>query len=801
MVVLTPFRFQHGLQRNVNACFLSIVAFVCCVVSVQQLLSQQVKPATKTPTTKALLYNAAPAPISVPPIAPSGEDVLSFVNPLIGTGGHGHTYPGATVPFGMVQLSPDNGTEGWDWCSGYHYSDSTIVGFSHLHLSGTGIGDLLDISLMPTVKSINLVKPLKARKQADWTAKFSHNNETASPAYYRVKFTEPRTPKATTSASIIAELTANQWAGVHKYTFSGVTVATIVLDLTFAINWDKTSDALLQIQNDHLLTGYRYSKGWARKQWTHFAIEFSKPFFERVGTEDSTTLQPDFAALTGAQTKAMFRFKVASGEAITVKVALSSSSVEGALQGLKTVQTKSFEQVKQSSEALWRQELSKIQITTLNKDDKTNFYTALYHSFLAPVTHSDLNGEYKAPNNEVAVAKSFHRYDTFSLWDTFRAVHPLFTILQPARVPDMIQSLLAHYQELGMLPVWSFVGNETKTMTGYHAVPVIVDAYLKGFRGFNADTAYAAMKAAAMQDTLPVNLYREYGFVPHDKDGFSVTKTLEYAYDDWCIAQMAQALGKKSDYTEFMKRSQNYRHVFDRMIKFVRARMSDSSWKEPFNPKLTEAKTEFEFTEGNAWQYSWFAPHDMEGLMKVHGGLERFVRKLDSLFNESSDLGGGKFIPPDVSGLIGQYAHGNEPCHHIAYLYAAAGAPHKTQERVRQIIRTFYKARPDGLCGNDDCGQMSAWLIFSMLGFYPLNPAGGVYAIGTPLVKSAVLSVGKGKIFKISAPNLSEKNLYIKSAMLNGKPLAEPSLSHNALTAGGELVLEMSDTPQALWKN
>lgn len=734
------------------------------------------------------------------------NDVLQYVNPFIGTGGHGHTYPGATVPFGMVQLSPDNGTDGWDWCSGYHASDSIIVGFSHTHISGTGIGDLLDVSIMPMLGVPNLLRREKDsassktrinRKAVDWAAQYTHANETASPGYYRVLL---KPLLAAPSTRITAELTVNQWAGVHKYSFANATMATIVIDLSFAVNWDKTTDALIQVQNNRILTGYRFSEGWARKQTVYFALEFSKPFVERVGTDDTIALQRDFAALTGVNTRAYFRFPISAGEPLIVKVGISSASVEGALQSLKTVQPKTFEQVRDNAEQLWRQELSKINVSTLTHDDRVIFYTALYHSFLAPVLHSDVLGEYKTPAHDVATAKNYQRYDTFSLWDTFRAVHPLFTLVQQSRVNDMIQSMLAHYREFGVLPVWSFVGNETKTMTGYHAVPVIVDAYLKGFRAFHPDTAFAAIKASAEHDTLPVNLYRRYGFVPHDKDGFSVTKTLEYAYDDWCVLQMARALGNKDDSATFAKRAQNYRNVFDPDTRFARPRLADRTWKEPFDPRETQARFEFEFAEGNAWQYSWFVPHDLDGLVKVHGGRDRFLRMLDSLFNQQDTLTGDD-RPIDVSGLIGQYAHGNEPCHHIPYLYAAIGEPSRTQARVRQIIRTFYKPTREGLCGNDDCGQMSAWLVFSMLGFYPLNPVGGEYVIGAPLVRSATLTTSpKNKPFRITATNLSERNLYVKSATLNGKPLQKPILRHADILAGGELVFEMSDQPSMLWK-
>lgn len=714
-------------------------------------------------------------------------DILNYVLPRIGTDGKGHTYPGATVPFGMVQLSPDNGSDGWNFTSGYHASDSVITGFSHTHFSGTGMGDLMDIRLMPTIKKIYLPSA-NNRKKPIWAASFPRQQEHCSPGYYRVQFPEQK---------ITVELTANQWAGVHKYQFSGGTVASVVLDLHQSFFGDSTTNGLLQVQNEYLLTGYRYSAGWAAKQWVYFAIEFSKPMFERTGMEDNTTEHSDFAALTGKSIKALFKFRQPQ-EPLIVKVGISSASQEGALQSLKTVQGKTFEQVKQQAEQLWRTELSKIEFQGIQPRDKELFYTALYHSLLSPVQHSDLNGEYKSPNHDIATARNYRRYDFFPLWHNYRASFPLLTIIQPGRINDIIQSLLAHYKEYGMLPVWSFAGNETNAMMGYAAVSLMYDAYQKGFRRFNVDTAYKAMVDAALQDTLAQNEYAEYGFVPAEKDDWSVTKTLEFAYYDWCIAQMAKVLQKKDDIPLFTKRSLYYRNVFDRMAKFVRPRRKDSSWVKPFNPKQYNAGPYTPFAKANSWLYSWFAPHDVEGLIRLFGGQERFVRKLDSLFSERYTPA-DSILPKELGGIMGLYAHNVEPAHHIPYLYALAGAPHKTQERVRQIIRTLYKPTADGLCGNDTGGQISAWLVLSMMGFYPVNPASGMYVIGTPMSKSLSIQVNKGKTFRINAPGLSEKNLYIASATLNGKPLLSPTLSHADLMNGGELFLEMKDTPQSFW--
>ncbi len=743
-------------------------------------------------------------------------DILRFVNPFIGTSGHGHTYPGATAPFGMIQLSPDNGVEAWDWCGGYNYNDSIIAGFSHTHFSGTGIGDLLDISIMPVnvdalesrpnLASVRWVggkdvakegtRQEGARRLTDWSAQFSHADETATAGYYRVKFAEKTFSKLSPASGIIAELTASELVGVHRYTFPNSMNAGIVMDLGFAVNWDNTTKAALHLRSKTIVSGHRFSAGWARAQRVFFAMEFSRVFAKTTQTPDSTCI--------------LFAFTNQSLAPITVKVALSSVSEEGALAALDEVRGKSFDHIREETQNAWRKELSKIQISSASEDDKTMFTTALYHSFLAPVRFSDAKGEYQesrfnfiftAPETKHFPQKRVNaiRYDLFSLWDTFRAVHPLFTLVQQERVPAMMRSMLDHYTSFGVLPVWSFWGTETKTMTGYNAVPVLADAIRKGFLP-KSETAQAfrAMKASANEDTLCVNVYRKYGFVPHDNDGFSVTKTLEYAFADWCIAETAQMLGKKDDEQEFRKRSQHWQNIADKDARFMRGKLSNGAWKLPFDPLHSEHGFDAEYTEGNAWHYAWFVPHDVGGLVEAYGGKQAFVRKLDTLFTLQQAVSGTN-ASADISGLIGQYAHGNEPSHHIAHLYTLAGNPSRTQERTRQIIRTLYKPHPDGLCGNDDCGQMSAWLVWNMMGLYPVNPASGQYTITSPIVESAQIQVGKGKIFAISAKGVSEKKKYIAAARLNGKPLLKPFVSHSEMMRGGKLELTMSEERGGLW--
>lgn len=701
------------------------------------------------------------------------QQYTKYVNPFIGTGGHGHTYPGATVPFGMVQLSPDNGTQGWDWCSGYHYSDSVIAGFSHTHLSGTGIGDLADISVMPTV---TLLDTNKIR------AKFSHANEKATPGYYSVLLDDSK---------IKVELTASKNVGWHRYTFPAAEVATIRFDLGFAINWDAPVETYIKIENDSTVVGYRKSKGWSSDQWVYFAARLNKKVIGFAMAKNGVS--SGYKTERGKDIKASLIFKTQDKEQVLMKVAISSANIEGAVKALEAEKGWDFDGTQKKAEQAWEKELSKIAVQG-SDNDKTIFYTALYHAYCAPTTFSDLNGNYKGPNGQVNNAKGFTNYTTFSLWDTFRAANPLYTITQPERVPDFINSFLAFYDQSGLLPVWPLVGSETNCMTGYHAVPVIADAILKGFGGFDKEKAFEAMKKSSMQNIRGTDAYRQYKYLPQDKHGWSVTITLEYAYDDWCIAQVAKKLGKTEDYKTYMERAGYYANLFDKSTGFMRARTSDGKWIPNFDPYYSEHDERGQYIEGNAWQHSWFVPQDPQGLIKLFGSKAAFTAKLDSLFTVSSEMT-GENKSPDVSGFIGQYAHGNEPSHHIAYLYNYAGQPWKSQQRVREILTTMYSNKPDGLSGNEDCGQMSAWYAMSAMGIYPVNPASGVYVFGSPVLNSSKITVPGGKSFTIKTVNNSKENIYIQSVTLNGKPYTKTFITHKDLLKGGTLVFTMGKTP------
>lgn len=694
---------------------------------------------------------------------------LKYVDPFIGTADHGHVYPGATVPFGMVQLSPDNGTAGWDWCSGYNWADSIIIGFSHTHLSGTGIGDLLDISMMPTNGPVDFSVQLPPRSSS-YAAPFSHENEEASPGYYSVILDN----------GIKVELTAGERFGFHKYTFPKEGSSNIMLDLGFALNWDRPVKTQITIVDDTHITGYRYSTGWAKDQRVFFAAEFSKPFTNVIAA-DSTAIKKEKHA-EGQKLRSLFNFE--NENEIQVKVAISTANIEGALKALEAVSSWDFKTHQSNAEKLWERELSKIEVTTDNEALKRTFYTSLYRTCLAPTILEDANGFYKGADGEVHSSDGFSRYGLFSLWDTFRAANPLYTITQPDRIDDFIASMLAHYDEYGLLPVWDLLANETNTMTGYHAVPVIVDAFLKGHKNYDVEKAYEAVKKSSMQNIRATDLYRKHDYIPHDKAGQSVTRTLEYAFDDWCIAQMAQALGYEDDFKEYTRRSQFYKNLFNNETGFMRAKLEDGSWKVPFDPQYSSHDFDVaEYTEGNAWQHSWFVPHAVEDLIQLHGGNEAFVQKLDGLFTADSEIK-GDFASSDISGLIGQYAHGNEPSHHIAYMYNYADRFDKTQDRVREIINTQYNDTPNGLCGNEDCGQMSAWYVFSSIGMYPMNPSNGKYDLGLCFFDKVKINLQNGNTFIIVNEN-PEKNA--TNVSFNGQPIQNKWISHEQLMTGGTL--------------
>ena len=703
------------------------------------------------------------------------QQAVDYVNPFIGTAAHGHTYPGATLPFGMVQLSPDNGTSGWDWCSGYNYSDSLIQGFSHTHLSGTGIGDLCDISVLPMVNRVPSIEKIKSR--------FSHQDELASPGYYAVQLKD---------FNVHAELTTTLRCGFHRYTFPQSNNAIIRFDLGFAINWDAPVDCYFSKINDTTFVGYRFSKGWADNQKVFFAVRLNKPVKAVILFADS--LQVNGKEAKGKEVKANLQFATVADEKVLMKVGLSFANIEGAMEALKEIKDWNFDAVKKRAAEIWEKELSKVQITSKDLAFKQTFYTALYHSNLAPNRFDDALGNYKGVKGTIQKGKNI--YTDESLWDTFRANNPLFTLLQADRVPHIINSFLAFYDQYGLLPVWDLEFNETNCMTGYNAVPIVADAILKGIGGFDEQKAFNAMKASANQDIRGTNFYRQYGYLPQDKEIESVTITLEYAYDDWCIAQVAKKLNHMDDFNTFNKRGQSWKNVFDSTVGFARPKNSDGQWVASFNPYNQKTDGRNAYTEGNAWQHSWFVPQDIYGLIQQFGTKDRFVKKLDSLFTVSSTKGDQ---PDDVSGLIGQYAQGNEPSHHIAYLYNYAGLPEKTADRVREICTTLYTNKTDGLCGNEDCGQMSAWYVFSSIGFYPVNSASGEYVIGVPSADKAVLQLANGKTFSVVAKYLSKENKYIREVKLNGHDYTKSYITHATILKGGTLEISMGTIPGSRW--
>lgn len=712
---------------------------------------------------------------------------VSHVNPFLGTGGHGHTYPGATVPFGMLQVSPDNGVSSWDWCSGYHYSDSIVAGFSHLHLSGTGIGDLTDILFMPTNKKVDLTVKTTSRDQLPYKSAYSHANEKATPGYYQVYLEDPK---------INVELTSTQRTAFHKYTFAKKDKQAVVIDLGFAVNWDKALKTALTIEDKYTISGYRFSTGWAKNQKVFFVAKFSKPISESTLTANQKIISG--AASEGEHTTAQLFFDENNNNELQVKVALSSVSIANAKDNLEA-ENFNFENVKSKATTTWNTSLNKITVETPVDSLKTIFYTAMYHTQLAPVTYSDKNGQFRKENDEIVTAKNYTAYSSLSLWDTFRAENPLLTLVAPDKVSDLVNSMLAYYDTKKILPVWTLYANETNTMTGYHSIPVIVDAYQKGIRGFDAEKAFSAMKTTMMQDERGLNLYKQYGFIPYNLLDESVTITLEYAYDDWCVAQMAKALGKNEDYQFFLNRSKAYQHLFDPKTGFMRGKSSDGkSWNEPFDAKHSNHREHTDYTEGNAWQHSWFVPQNVEDFISLHGSNEVFAKRLEQLFTESSEITGSN-VSADISGLIGQYAHGNEPSHHIAYMFNRAGKPWRTQYWVRHILDTQYNTTPNGLSGNEDCGQMSAWYVFSSMGLYPMNPASGEYEIGSPIFEKATINLQGGKTFVIEAENVSNKNFYIQSATLNGVPFNKTAITHQQIVQGGILHFVMGSEPNKNW--
>ena len=734
------------------------------------------------------------------------QSPASYVNPFIGTNEMGHTYPGATVPFGMVQLSPETDTiqysvgqgyvkDVYRYCAGYQYSDKTIVGFSHTHFSGTGHSDLGDFLVMPTTGKVQLNPGTVAHPESGYRSRFSHDSEVAKTGYYSVTLSD---------YNIKAELTATSRVGFHRYTFPESIQANIILDMVAGIyNYDgKVVWSSIRVENDTLITGYRQTQGWARERSMYFAMVFSKPV-RNYGCRDEAKLAysdfyrkfnttKDFPEMSGRKLKTYFSFDTKNGEQILVKFALSPVSTEGALKNLQAeIPGWNFDQVRQQAENEWNKELSRITIEA-SDEKKINFYTAMYHAFLSPTLFMDVDGMYRGLDHNNHKAEGFENYTTFSLWDTYRALHPLFTLVQQKRTSDMINSMLAHQQQSvhHILPVWSHYANDNWCMIGYHAVSVIADAYMKGIPGFDPQKALdACLASATYAPNDGIGDYMKYGYVPADKSSNAASKTLEYAYDDYCISQMAAKMGKADIAAAYAKRAQAYNYTWDAGTGFMRALRSDGTFQSPFDPLSTERQG---FIEGNAWNYSLYVPQDPMKLITLHGGNKKFIAHVDSLFNvkldekhfaESEDI--------TAAGLIGNYVHGNEPSHHVPYLYVFAGAPWKTQERIHQIVNTMYRNATDGLCGNDDCGQMSAWYIFSSIGFYPVCPGSNEYVIGAPSVEKATINLENGKQFTVKATNLNEKNIYIQRIILNGNTLNGYILKHEEIMNGGTLEFVM----------
>ena len=689
--------------------------------------------------------------------------LTDLVDPFIGTGGHGHTYPGPSLPFGMIQPGPDTRLTGWDGCSGYHYSDSRLYGFSHTHLSGTGIPDYTDVLVMPMTGEPRLNNG--ADGTPGYSSIFSHAEEVARPGYYAVTLRD---------SGIRAELTTTLRVGIHRYTLPAGQPAHVILDLEHR---DPLREAAIDVVSDTEVTGVRRSRSWARDQVVYFVIRFSRPFAAGAATNPN---------------KRAFDFGSA-GEPLLVKVAISAVSVDGARKNLEAeLPGWDFDAVRAAADAAWERELSKIRVEGGTKDQRTIFYTALYHAMLTPNVYMDVDGQYRGRDSRVHRADGFTYYTVFSLWDTFRALHPLLTLIDKARTRDFIQTFLRQYEQAGRLPVWELAANETDTMIGYHAVPVIADAVAKGVDGFDLELAYKAMVHSADEDRAGLAAYKRAGFIDASEEGESVSRTLEYAYDDWTIAQVAKRLGRQDDYARFLRRSKSWKHLLDPSTGFMRARV-EGFWASPFDP----AEVNSHYTEANAWQYSFFVPHDVAALIRMLGGPEQFAKKLDALFSASSKTTGRE--QADITGLIGQYAHGNEPSHHMAYLYSYAGQPWKTQAMVRRILDEQYSAKPDGLSGNEDCGQMSAWYVFSALGFYPVTPGSSQYVIGSPLFDSAAIRLESGAVFNVRARNASPANKYIQQVRLNGGAYDLAFLEHLAITGGGDVTFEMGPEPNTRW--
>ena len=728
------------------------------------------------------------------------KEYTDSVNVFIGTGGHGHTFPGATLPHGMVQLSPDTRLFGWDACSGYYYDDTSIMGFTHTHLSGTGIGDYGDILFMPVVGEKPLIAGTAENPDEGYRSRFSHEQESARPGYYQVLLQDD---------SINVELTATLRAGLHRYTYPKASDARLIVDMEPTIHGHQHPVTQIRVVNDSTIAGMKYTVGWAKRHYVYFYAVFSSPFDYKLYS--GTEYQSDSTSVTVNTAKAVISFRNLPADGrVLAKVGISSVDEEGARLNVEAeIPNWDFEGVMKQANTAWNEALGKIDIETSDNDSRTVFYTSLYHAFIQPSLASDVDGRYRTMGHEIKQDASYTNYTVFSLWDTFRAAHPLYTIVTPEQNQAFIRSLLRKYDEGGILPKWELASNETGTMIGYHAVSVIADAMMKKQCDFDVKKALEACIRSSVYDTtgvtpmmdrqilngklMPVSIkYKnELGYIPCDKVGGSVSQGLEFAYNDWLIAQMMKEHNRKDLYDKYMELSRNYRNYFDPETKLMRGRLSDGSWITPFDPVSVQRPSNY--VEGNAWQWAWFVPQDVEGLMELVGGQKSFEAHLDTLFTTSSELTGDPNAAADVTGMVGQYAHGNEPSHHIPYLYNYAGAPRKTQALVDHILRTLYHNDPNGLSGNEDVGQMSAWYALSAMGFYSFCPGRPVYEIGRPIFDKVTIHLSNGKDFVIQAKNNSVENKYIRSMKLNGEDLAEPRFSHFDLMKGGELIFEMEN--------
>lgn len=709
------------------------------------------------------------------------EDLTQFVDPRIGTGGHGHVFYGANVPYGFIQLGPTSIPQSWDWVSGYHVSDSTVIGFPHTHLSGTGIGDLHDINVMPVVGEVTYSRGDASSYETGLWSYSDRSKEVVTPGYYRTHLSR---------YNVDVELTATKRVGFHKYTFLGNESPAIVFDMVNGGCWDKTTEAVIRVVNDSTVSGYRYSKGWADDQRVFFRAEFSRKFDNVEFIVNDSVKEGDMAK--GAQLFARVNFAAGNQEPVYMKVALSPTSEEGAQLNMQAeLSGWDFEKTIADAKAAWNKELNKVKVYTTDEASKKIFYTSLYHTLFAPSEFCDVNGDYYGADKQMHKGEGFVNYTTFSLWDTYRAAQPLMTILHPEKMSDIINTMLHIHQQQGKLPVWHLMGCETNCMVGNPGVPVVADAILKDIKGFDTELAFKALKESSMLPERGMEHRIEYGFIPADKMTEAIAYDMEYAIADWAVAQAAQKLGKQEDYEYFLKRSKSYKNYFDASTGFMRGKMFDGSWRTPFSPYASSHRDD-DYCEGNAWQYTWLVPHDVEGLVECFGSKEAFVNKLDSLFLANGDM--GEASSPDISGLIGQYAHGNEPSHHTVYLYTLVGQPWKTADRIKEILHTMYTDQPDGLSGNEDVGQMSAWYILSSFGFYQVEPAGGKFVFGYPNFDKVEITVPAGK-FVIERENKGQQNNYIQGIVLNGTEYKKPWIEYADIMKGGELKFLMGDEP------